>query len=170
MKIGILFVAVFALVVISGCTFSFNSGGNSAPANTNANAPRPTITPSASTPTPEVKASPAVIAPRAESGSRRISFAAGESSATVSDSVIRGERSIYVVGAKSGQTMSVEITSLEDNAVFQIKTPGGKFLADAGDGDDATSWDGKLPVSGDYTIIVGGTRGNASFKLTVSID
>lgn len=170
MKLGSVLVTVIAAFVVSGCTFSFNSGGNSIPANSNSNAAVPTITPSASTPTPQVKATPVVIAPKAESGTRRISFDAGESSATVSDSVIRGERSIYVVGAKSGQTMSVEITSLEDNAVFQIKSPGGKFLADAGDGDDATSWEGKLPANGDYTIIVGGTRGNASFKLTVSIE
>ena len=30
----------------------------------------------------------------------------------------------YYVGAKQGQTMSVKITSLEDNAVFQIFLPG----------------------------------------------
>lgn len=169
MKIKVaLFLAVAA--GLSACSFSFNNGSNTAPANANTNAARPTITPSADTPTPEVKNSPVVVAPKAETGTKRISFKAGESSATVSDSVIRGERSIYVVGAKKGQTMSVEITSLEDNAVFQIKTPGGKFLADAADGDDATVWDGPLPASGDYKIIVGGTRGNASFKLTVSID
>lgn len=165
-------IALFLTVAagLSGCSSSFNNGGNSAPANTNTNIAKPTITPSAATPTPEVKASPVAIAPKAESGTKRISFKSGESAATVSDSVVRGERSIYIVGAKSGQTMSVEITSLEDNAVFQIKTPGGKFLADAGDGDDATNWDGQLPANGDYKIIVGGTRGNASFKLTVSID
>ena len=111
-----------------------------------------------------------MVAPKTESGTKRISFDAGESSATVSGGVIRGERSVYVIGAKSGQLMSVEITSLEDNAVFQIKTPGGKFLSYAGDGDDATDWNGQLPESGDYKIIVGGTRGNASYKLTVSID
>ncbi len=169
MKIKVVLILA-AAAGISACSFSFNSGGNTAPANTNTNTAKPTITPSSATPTPEVKASPVVVAPKTESGIKRISFDAGESSATVSDSVIRGERSIYVVGAKSGQTMSVEITSLEDNAVFQIQTPSGKFLADAADGDDATTWDGTLPASGDYKIIVGGTRGNASFKLTVSID
>ncbi len=151
---------------MSACSFSYNSGSNSTPANTNSNVAKPTITPSAA----EVKTSPVAVAPKAESGTKRISFASGETSATVSGGVIRGERAIYLVGAKGGQRMSVDITSEEDNAVFQIQTPGGKFLADAGDGDDATVWDGPLPASGDYKIIVGGTRGNASFKLTVSID
>ncbi len=165
-------ILLFLTVVagVSACSFSFNNGSNTSPANANTNAAKPTITPSSASTTPEVKASPVAVAPKAETGTKRISFKAGESSATVSDSVVRGERSIYVIGAKSGQTMSIDITSLEDNAVFQIKTPGGKFLADAGDGDDATVWDGTLPASGDYKIIVGGTRGNASFKLTVSID
>ncbi len=155
---------------VSACSFSYNSSSNSAPANTNTNIAKPTITPSSATPTPEVKATPVAIAPKAESGTKRISFDVGETSATVAGGVIRGERTVYLVGAKSGQSMSVDITSEEDNAVFQILTPGGKLLPDAGDGDDAMSWDGKLPVSGDYKIIVGGTRGNASFKLTVAID
>ncbi len=44
-----------------------------------------------------------------------------------------------------------------------------KKLLDAGDEDDAMTWSGTLPSSGDYKIIVGGTRGNATYKLTVSI-
>jgi len=164
---------VLSLVIatsVSACSFSYNSSSNSAPANTNTNVAKPTITPSAATPTPEVKASPVAVAPKAENGTKRISFDAGETSDTVSGSVLRGERAIYIVGAKSGQTMTVDIDSEEDNAVFQIKTPGGKFLDNAADGDDATAWDGTLPATGDYKIIVGGTRGNASFHMTVSIE
>ena len=65
--------------------------------------------------------------------------------------------------------MSVEIASEENNAVFQIERPDGKYLNKAGDGDDAMKWNGPMPANGDYKIIVGGTRGNASYKLTISI-
>jgi hypothetical protein len=35
--------------------------------------------------------------------------------------------------------------------------------------DDATTWEGELPANGDYVIAVGGTRGNASYSLEVSV-
>lgn len=160
-------------ISVSACSFSFNSSSNSAPANASSTPLKPASTPSSATPTPEAKASPVVIAPKTypdDGDSRRIRFKAGSSSATVSDAVIRGEQMTYLIDAKSGQTMTVNISSLEDNAVFQILAPSGKYLADAGEMDDATSWDGELPANGDYKIIVGGTRGNATFKLTVSIE
>lgn len=100
---------------------------------------------------------------------KRVKFAKGKSSATLSGGVIRGDRDTYILGAKAGQTMSVRITSVENNAVFQIEGPGGKYLQNAGEEDDATNIAASLPDSGDYRIIVGGTRGNASYRLTVSI-
>jgi hypothetical protein len=103
------------------------------------------------------------------SDTKRIKFAKGKSSATVSNSVIRGEQDTYIVGARGGQRMSVKITSLENNAVFQIENPHGEYLEGAGETDDAMSVTVSLPDSGDYRIIVGGTRGNATYKLTVSI-
>lgn len=100
---------------------------------------------------------------------KRVRFAKGKSSATLSGAVVRGDRDTYILGAKAGQMMTVKITSTERNAVFQIADPNGEFLQDAGDGDDAMNWTGSLPESGNYRIIVGGTRGNATYKLTVSI-
>jgi type II secretory pathway pseudopilin PulG len=100
---------------------------------------------------------------------KRVKFAKGKSSATFSNAVIRGERDTYILGAKSGQRMTVRVTALENNAVFQIEGPQGEYLEGAGETDDATSVSVTLPDSGDYRIIVGGTRGNASYRLTVSI-
>jgi hypothetical protein len=100
---------------------------------------------------------------------KRIKFAKGKSSATVSGAVIRGDRDTYILGARGGQTMTVRITSLENNAVFQIEGPSGEDLERAGETDDATNVRAVLPENGDYRIIVGGTRGNATYKLTVSI-
>ena len=100
---------------------------------------------------------------------KRVKFARGKSSATFSNAVIRGERDTYILGAKAGQRMTVRVTSIENNAVFQIEGPQGAYLEGAGETDDATSVYVTLPDSGDYRIIVGGTRGNASYQLTVSI-
>ncbi len=100
---------------------------------------------------------------------KRIKFAKGKHSATVSNSVIRGEVDTYIAGAGAGQTMTVKVTALEDNAAFQIEGPDGEYLDGAGETDDATTFTGELPAKGDYKIIVGGTRGNATYKLTVMI-
>lgn len=105
----------------------------------------------------------------ADGVTKRVRFAKGKHSAIVSNSVVRGDRDTYILGAGAGQTMTVKITSLEDNAVFQIETPDGEYLDGAGETDDAMEFTGELPAKGDYKIIVGGTRGNASYNLTVSI-
>src|SRR5258708_12201306 len=51
---------------------------------------------------------------------KKVRFAKGTSSTTIRGAVIRGDRDRYYVGAKAGQKMTVKITSLEKNAVFQI--------------------------------------------------
>lgn len=102
---------------------------------------------------------------------KRVRFPRGSHSTTISGSVIRGEQDRYILGAKEGQTMTVRIRSVEDNAVFQIYFAGEQeSLEGAGEGDDATSWSGKLPTTTDYVIVVGGTRGNATYKLEVKIE
>ncbi len=95
---------------------------------------------------------------------RRLRFARGGSTATVEDAVVRGTRNRYVLGARRGQTMMVRITSLEDNAVFDINASRGRQLAT-----ETTEWRGELPAAGNYVISVGGTRGNASYRLEVTI-
>jgi hypothetical protein len=101
---------------------------------------------------------------------KRVDFSRGSNSAIFEGSVIRGERDEYLLDAQAGQQMTVRISSLEDNAVFQIFEPGGdRPLPGAGEGDDAREWRGELPTSGDYTIVVGATRGNATYELEVTI-
>ena len=99
---------------------------------------------------------------------KTVKFAKGRSSASYSGAVIRGDRDSYTLGAKRGQQMSVSISSVEDNAVFQIKGPSG-YLRGAEPGSDRTSWSGQLPANGTYRVIVGGTRGNATYTITISI-
>lgn len=111
-----------------------------------------------------------------------IRFTKGESSARVQGAVLRGDRTLYTIEARRGQIMSVRISSAENNAVFVLYEPGaapetrdailhvtGQALAGAGDGDDATHWSGRLPRSGAYLVVVGSSRGNASYRLSVEI-
>lgn len=102
---------------------------------------------------------------------KRIKFQKGQSAATYEGVVVRGDRDIYLLKASKNQTMTVTITSDDDNAVFQIKDmKTGRYLQGAGSGDDTVSFMSTLPSSGDYKIIVGGTRGNAAYTLNVVVD
>lgn len=106
---------------------------------------------------------------------QEVKFKKGESSTTIEGSVIRGDRDVYTLGAKAGQTMEVSLISEEDNVVFQLYgmvhgdwTP----LIGADEGDDATHWEDTLPGggSGRYKIVVGTTRGNAEYSLYIAIE
>ncbi|CAD5932042.1 hypothetical protein PCC9214_01350 [Planktothrix tepida] len=94
----------------------------------------------------------------------QIRFAPGKNSATVSQSVVRGSRDIYLLKANQGQRMDLKMTSLENNAVFDVIAPNGQVLKT-----EATQSSLKLPATGTYEIIVGGTRGNATYQLNVKI-
>lgn len=99
----------------------------------------------------------------------RIRFARGDAVAKLRGAVVRRDFDVYILRGNAGQLMNVSISSTENNAVFQIKGPDGAELAGARSGDDTMKWSGKLPRTGDYRIVVGGTRGNATYKLTVGI-
>jgi hypothetical protein len=103
---------------------------------------------------------------------QRVKFSRGESGASVSGSV-KGYKYIdYVIGARKGQTLSVNLTG-SSSAEFAIMMPDGGNL-----GMDATQvreWTGELPASGDYAIRVLMPRAQArrgetiKFKLSISI-
>jgi hypothetical protein len=112
----------------------------------------------------------AVSSLSAQGVKKKVRFAKGTSSITIREAVVRGDRDRYYVGAKAGQKMTVKITSVEKNAVFQIYFAGEQeSLPGAGDGDDAMRWSGELRADNEYVIVVGGTRGNATYALTISI-
>ena len=96
---------------------------------------------------------------------QRVKFAGGKSGTTLSDSVVRGDRHVYLLSAQGGQTMSLDISSLEDNAVFDVVSPSGYILMR-----ESMSESVPLPETGEYKVIVGGTRGNATYDLAVSIE
>jgi hypothetical protein len=113
-----------------------------------------------------------------------IFFAAGGKSGTVGGHVLRGERNLYSLIADAGQLLTVSITTPDNNAVFQIYEPGTKIergadgalqftakaLHAAGSAEDTTRWVGRLPSRGTYIIVIGSTRGNASYSMDVKIE
>jgi hypothetical protein len=94
----------------------------------------------------------------------RVSFEPGATSATVADAVVRGEANRYVLETSGGQVMNLAMTSLEDNAIFDVVSDSGIVLAV-----EVTSAEIFLPHAGDYIILVSGTRGNATYELTINI-
>ena len=100
---------------------------------------------------------------------QRVRFARGRTTAVLRGAVVRGTQDRYILGARSGQTMIVHITSREKNAVFAILGPDATALEGAEEGTDAMDWTGTLPLNGDYSIWVSPTRGNATYTLEVTI-
>lgn len=95
---------------------------------------------------------------------KTIRFEKGALGTTVVGAVIRGDRDVYVLRAKAGQEMTLSIGAIEDNAVFDVLSPGETWLAE--ERQDAVM---TLPETGAYKVVVGGTRGNASYTLNVMI-
>ena len=69
---------------------------------------------------------------------RRIKFQRGRTSTEISNAVLRDEIDEYILNARAGQKMKVDISSVEDNASFQITRPDKtQLLPGAGFDDDA---------------------------------
>jgi hypothetical protein len=100
---------------------------------------------------------------------QRVRFARGRTTAVLKGAVVRGTQDRYLLGARAGQTMIVHISSREKNAIFTILGPDATALDGTDEGLDATDWTGELLLSGDYTIWVSPTRGNATYTLEVTI-
>ena len=111
-----------------------------------------------------------------------VRFVKGAASTVVQGNVVQGDRDVWRVAANAGQTLRVDLVAPERNAVFQAYAPGarmgrdeagwsfaGKTLPGAAEGQDARSLVAKLPTTGMYLIVVGGVRGNAGYRMTVSI-
>jgi hypothetical protein len=110
-----------------------------------------------------------------------IQFARGKSSTSIDGAVARGERSLYAFSARAGQRLVVSATAEEQNVAFQVWRPGyrlpvdtggdiaGRTLTGAGPEDDASDWDGRLPATGRYLLVVGATRGGATYRLHIAI-
>ena len=122
-----------------------------------------------------------IATPASAQDIRPLQFARGASSAVVTGAVVRGTRSVYSFDARKGQWANIVVTAVEANAAISVWRPGakasfgemveieGRALAGAGELDDASQWRGRLPDTGTYLIVVGPTRGNATFELRLAI-
>ena len=111
-----------------------------------------------------------VLTALAQTGqTQRVRFPRGRTTAVLKGAVVRGTQDQHILGARRGQTMIVHVTSRENNAVFVILAPNGTALDGAEEGTDTKDWTGQLPLTGDYSIWVGPTRGNATYTLEVTI-
>lgn len=99
-----------------------------------------------------------------------VTFPRGAGSTVISGQVVRGDRDIYLLRVRSGQFMTIHISALEKNAAFAIYEPKTAIaIPGTEEESDATEWSGTLSKSGEYQIAVGGTRGNANYKLKISV-
>ncbi len=85
--------------------------------------------------------------------SKRVQFAPGKSSATITGT-LKGEQTIdYLVGAKAGQTLSVSFKTSNPSGYFNVLPPTGDTAIFIGSS-DGNSFTGKLPASGDTRVRV----------------
>jgi hypothetical protein len=96
---------------------------------------------------------------------RRVQFRRGSSSATVQGKVSIALPDQYLVGARAGQVMSVQLTSPQKSVRFLVMSPQSTSLI----ADNARTWTGTLPETGDYHIIVDGDERGGTYTMTISI-
>jgi hypothetical protein len=98
---------------------------------------------------------------------QRIRFAPGTDNATVQGTFREAQSDRYVLRATAGQSMTIQITPPGTGASLVVLAPNGSPLP-GGPGDAVTF---ELPATGDYTIIIGGGRGDSSpiYSMKVTI-
>lgn len=94
-----------------------------------------------------------------------IRFDVGPMTVHITGAVVSGQRDYYTLGLMQGELLQVKLTALEANAAFSIKTSEGTPLPGAEEGADTISGFWIAPADGEYAIVVGPTRGNASYTL-----
>lgn len=85
---------------------------------------------------------------------KRLKFSVGTSSAIVKGTITKGEEVAYKLEAKKGQRMRVKLIGKAKNndvVLAAIDGPNGEQLIN----DMETSWSGKLPGTGQYSIVIG---------------
>ena len=96
---------------------------------------------------------------------RRVEFEPGTDHGFVEGGIVLGTADRFVLRASAGQSMSISVVSLEDNAVVRVYGPEGGELP--GGGGDWFS--GTLPADGDYVVEVTSVHGNATYAAIIQI-
>lgn len=96
--------------------------------------------------------------------SQRVQFKRGASSATVQGRVTLELSDTWVVGARAGQVMTVQLTSPGKVRFMLMTSRTTTSLAD-----NTRSWTGTLPDTDDYLILVDTGAKSATYTMTISI-
>ncbi len=118
---------------------------------------------------PVVTSAPAAVSSSKIAVDQPIRFAVGPLDVELNGTVISGERDRYNLSMLAGEILDVQITSLEGNAVFSILGPDQVALPGTEEGRDTMLWAVPIPADGAYSILVGPTRGNATYTLKVNV-
>ena len=118
----------------------------------------------AATATPAATTAPQAVNPQA----KRIEFKVGTDSATLEGVLNGGETLIYVLTAKKGQTMQVDVWSPNGDVFLAVSgVSSGQALVQAAD--KKKSWGGTLPQDEDYYLSLIAGDGQTSYALNVKI-
>ncbi len=96
---------------------------------------------------------------------RRLQFKRGTSSTTVQGNASIALPDTYLVGARAGQVMTVQLTAARKSVRFLVMSPSTRNLI----ADNARNWTGTLPETGDYHIIVDADARGGTYSMTISI-
>ena len=146
-------------------------------------APEPTPTPEPTTPepTPEPTSIPEVVptpnpqptpeptpepTPSPEVLEQRVQIPSGQTSVQVTGQVGPERIRRYVVNAQQGQTMRIDLPHVTGPVTLDVRFPGGEQIPGAA---RVLSWQGQLPVGGDYMIDVKCSR-PAEYTVSISVN
>ena len=96
--------------------------------------------------------------------SRRVQFKRGASSTTVQGRVSLELSDTWIIGARAGQVMTVQLTSPRKVRFMLMTSKTTTSLADR-----TTSWTGTLPETGDYLLLVDTDAKAAPYSMTITI-
>lgn len=96
---------------------------------------------------------------------RRLQFKRGSSSTTVQGKVSIALPDTFLLGARAGQTMTVQLTAPRKAVTFLVMSSRTTALLAS----NTRSWTGTLPETGDYHIIVDADAKASTYTMTVSI-
>jgi len=100
---------------------------------------------------------------------KSIRFAVGPLDVELNGTVISGERDRYTLNMLAGEILSVVVSSLEGNAAFSILGPDQTPVPGTEEYKGTIQWSIPIPADGTYAILVGPTRGNATYTLKVNV-
>jgi len=145
------------------------AGGKVEPTSTLPKPPAVTATPAPTQPPAVLPTATATSQPPVSNvQAQRVAFKAGSDSATVDGVLSKGETLVYVLTAKKGQNMQLDVWSPNGDVIVSASgVSTGQALVQAAD--KKTSWGGTLPQDQDYYVSVTAGDGQTSYALTVKI-